>query len=149
MDPDERDSWSRVDAGAREVAACTCNNAAHEKTNDDGARFHDRAAKAFAEDDRCENQETETDELGAAPRKWSGSVDVRAEREKASLWASSTATGATSPVAEAGADQLNTDEHDSRASDKWWENALEGFWWAEAHQDFDQRTNTLGTEDCA
>lgn len=86
MHPDERCCGCGVDARSIEVAACSCHDTTHKQTENDGARLHDRATKAFADDDADEDEESKADELSASPWQWSRSSNVRAKGEETIVW---------------------------------------------------------------
>lgn len=149
MHPDEGDGRGAVDAAAVKVAGGRRDDAADEQADDDAGRLHDRGAEALAEDDGHKDGEAEAEVLCGAPGQGVGGGDVRALGEEARGADVGAGAGAAGPVHEAGLDQVDSDEHDGRAGDDWWEDAEEDPGRHEGDEDFDQGAAGGGSEDGA
>ena len=143
MHPDEGGGGRRVDGGTVEVATCGGDDASNEETDYDGRRLHDRCAEPLADDDCDENGETETDELGAAPRKRVRRIDIGTKLEETALRSASAVVGASGPVLEARLDEVDADEHDGRTGDQGREYALQDPGWRKGHENFQEGADAL------
>src|SRR6478736_453436 len=72
-------------------------------------------------------------------------VDVGAKSKQAVSGSHASST-ATHPVGETRLDELDTDEHNGRASDNWWQDLQQELCGDKRDEDVDQSTHSGGTE---
>lgn len=147
LDPDEGAHGGGGDARIIEVTACGGDDASRQQTDDDTGGLHDGRTKALAQEDSDKDEETQADELGAAPGKSVRRRVVGAELEEAFGGTTGAKTTATSPVHEAGLDQMHTDENDGGTGDDGREDLLQSFGRDERDQDFRQGAESTGADE--
>jgi hypothetical protein len=118
VNPYKRSRWSSRNACIAEVPTCSSHDTSDQEAHYNGARFHNRAAEAFRKDDSNIDEESQSDELGAAPWQCVGGVIARAELVGSAGWTAGASAGPSCPILKSRLHERDSDEGNSRTCDQ-------------------------------